>query len=123
MNRLRNAAGRAAPAFCLILSLLLLLSACGAISELRLQGTWQGEIEVLGFTTKTEFLFNEDGSGSMTSALGIGIAMEYTLEDDQLTIVTKTPVLQTTLRYTIAFEGDVLHLIDEEGNETDLRRV
>ena len=94
-----------------------LFSGCGGVDlkAKRIQGTWKGEVNILGVTTATEYTFNEDGTGSMSGALGLGLAIKYTLEDDQLTITTDTPIVQQTLHYTVSYDSGKLVLTDEQG--------
>lgn len=117
-GNLRPASGLLA----VVLALALLLGACGKITPARLQGTWTGESSILGVVTKTEYTFNEDGTGTISGALGIGVAMHYTLEDDTLTVVTDTAILSQTLVYTVGFEKGDLLLTEANGDVLRLTR-
>lgn len=98
-----------------VLCVLTLFSGC-ANPEKKIIGTWNGEENVLGVVAKYSFTFNEDGTGSMTAALDIGVAMTYTIEDDKLNITTSILGINNTKTYTYAFEGDQLLLT--EGDTT-----
>ena len=90
-------------------------SACAPKPEKAILGTWKGQVTVLGVSTNVEYTFNENGSGVMTTELGVGIAMNYTITDTALTV---TPLLQKSFTYTYAFDGDTLTLTDANGSMT-----
>ena len=94
-----------------LVCVLTVLTACGN-SPRRLIGTWTGETSVLGVVAKYSFTFNEDGTGSMTAALDIGVATTYTVDGDQLSITYSVLGIGTTKTYTFSFEGDNLILND-----------
>ena len=98
-----------------VLCVITVFSAC-AKPEKKIIGTWNGEQSVLGVVAKYSFTFNEDGTGNMTSALDIGVAMTYTIEGDKLNITTSVLGISNTKTYTFAFEGDQLLLT--EGDTT-----
>lgn len=98
-----------------VLCVLTAFSAC-AKPETKILGTWTGEQNVLGVVAKYSFTFNEDGTGNMTAALDIGVAMTYTIEGDKLNITTSVLGISNTRTYTYAFEGDQLLLT--EGDTT-----
>ena len=50
-------------------------AACAPKPEKAILGTWKGQVTVLGVSTNVEYTFNENGSGVMTTELGVGIAM------------------------------------------------
>ena len=91
-------------------------AACAPKPEKAILGTWKGQVTVLGVSTNVEYTFNENGSGVMTTELGVGIAMNYT--DTALTVTTDTPLLQKSFTYTYAFDGDTLTLTDANGSMT-----
>lgn len=86
-------------------------AACGK-PEKKILGTWSGESNVLGVVAEYSFTFNEDGTGKMTAALDIGVAMTYTIDGDQLNITTSVLGISNTKTYTYAFDGDKLILND-----------
>ncbi len=91
-------------------ALVLLLSSCSA--QKKLIGTWSADGEVLGISTKTEYIFREDGTGNFSGKLGIGVAFDYTVEDDKLTITYNSVLTKTTV-YSFKVEKDVLTLISD----------
>ncbi len=93
-------------------------AACAPKPEKAILGTWKGQVTVLGVSTNVEYTFNENGSGVMTTELGVGIAMNYTFTDTALTVTTDTPLLQKSFTYTYAFDGDTLTLTDANGSMT-----
>ena len=88
-------------------------AACAPKPEKAILGTWKGQVTVLGVSTNVEYTFNENGSGVMTTELGVGIAM-----NSALTVTTDTPLLQKSFTYTYAFDGDTLTLTDANGSMT-----
>ncbi len=110
-----------------VLILTLMLSSCSA--EQRLAGTWVGQSKVLGIVTEYEYVFNEDGTGSLPGVLGITIPMTYTVEAN--TIIVKNSVVEaaedvigTDLSTTYTFELgiDTLKLTDKNGKVIELTR-
>ena len=87
-------------------------AACAPKPEKAILGTWKGQVTVLGVSTNVEYTFNENGSGVMTTELGVGIAMNYTI------VTTDTPLLRKSFTYTYAFDGDTLTLTDANGSMT-----
>lgn len=94
---------------------LTLLAACAPKPEKAILGTWSGQVTLLGLSSNVEYTFNENGSGVMTSAVGVGIAMNYTIDESVLTVTTDTPLLQKTYTYTYEFGDDTLSLTDSDG--------
>ncbi len=97
---------------------LTLFTACAPKPEKAIIGTWKGQVTLLGVSSNVEYTFNENGSGVMTSAIGVGIAMNYTIDETAITVTTDTPLLQKTYTYTYAFDGDTLALTDSDGTMT-----
>ncbi len=106
----------------LICICILSFTACQALSEKMIVGTWKTQTDILGIVTESEYIFNEDGTGTMSTVLGIGIAMKYTVGDDSITIVTDTPALQKTFVYTYEFDADTLILTDDKGDSITLTK-
>ena len=98
------------------------LCGCEALNEKRIVGTWTAETSVFGVVTETEYTFNEDGTGTMSTVLGIGIAINYTIDDDKIMINTDTPTLQMSTNYTYEFVDDTLVLTDSDGAQTILKK-
>ena len=99
------------------------LAGCAALTEKAIIGTWTSQTTVLGVVAETEYTFNEDGTGSLsTGGLGIGIAMNYTINEDKLTITTNTLGVQITTEYTFELDGDSLILTDKDGSVTTLTK-
>lgn len=98
------------------------LSGCAAIAEAVIVGTWTSQTSILGVAAETEYVFNEDGTGSISAIIDVGVAIKYTIEEDTLTIVTDTPILQKTFKYTYELDGDNLILTDDSGNTITLTK-
>lgn len=94
---------------------LTLLAACAPKPEKAILGTWKGQVTLLGISSDVKYTFNENGSGVMTSAIGVGIAMNYTIDETSLIVITDTPLLQKTYTYTYEFGDDTLSLTDSDG--------
>ncbi|MBR2867828.1 MAG: hypothetical protein IKB88_02020 [Clostridia bacterium] len=95
--------------------LIVSFAGCTAISEKLIVGEWTANTSILGVSTKTTYLFNEDGTGSISTVMGIEIAVDYTIDEETLIIITDTPALQKTFKYTYEFEDDTLVLTDTDG--------
>ncbi len=102
------------------------LSGCAEVNEKLNEkliiGTWTAQNNVLGVVTESKYTFNEDGTGSMSTVLGIEIAITYTITEDALTINTDTPGFQMNYNYTYEFSDGNLTLTDSEGAQTVLRK-
>lgn len=104
------------------LALLLALTALsGCSNEKKLIGTWINQTETLGVVVETSYTFNENGSGSLTSALGVGLSFDYTVDGDNLTIVTSVLGIASTNVYTFSISGDTLTLT-KDGTSTVLTK-
>lgn len=100
------------------------LSGCfGSLNEKLIVGTWIAKKNVLGLVSETEYVFNEDGTGSMSTVLGIKVATTYTIDEDTLSIVTDAASLRKTYVYKYDFVDDSLVLTDSEGIETILYKL
>lgn len=95
---------------------------CDTIAEAVIVGTWTSQASILGVVAETEYVFNEDGTGSISAVLDVGVAITYTIEEDTLTIVTDTPILQKTFKYTYELDGSDLILTDESGKTFTLTK-
>jgi len=98
--------------------MLCLLTSCGSKS---LVGTWSRQYTVLGVVNEDVFVFNEDGTGKMTTILGIGLDMEYTAEDGKLDIIVNVLGLDTKLEYTYKFEKGNL-ILTKDGESIQLEK-
>ena len=101
----------------IVVCVLTVFAACTK-PEKKILGTWTGEENVLGVVAKYSFTFNENGTGSMTAALDVGVAMTYTIDGDKLSITTAILGISNTKTYTYAFEDDHLILNDGENQIT-----
>lgn len=109
--------------FIILFAIVISLSGCtDALGEQLIIGTWSTQTNILGVVTETEYTFNEDGTGSMSTVLGIGIATTYTIDEDKIIIITDTPTLQKTFTYTYEFVEDTLVLTDSDGSQTILTK-
>ncbi len=84
------------------------------MAEKMIVGTWTAETNILGVVAETEYSFYEDGTGSMTTMLGIGIAIDYTIDEEKIIITTDTPTIQKTDIYTYEFVEDQLILTSDD---------
>ena len=92
--------------------MLCMVTSCGSKA---LVGTWSRQYSVLGVVNEDKFVFNEDGTGELTTVLGIGLDMTYTAEDGVLNIVVDILGIETEIQYTYEFEkGDLLLTKDGE---------
>lgn len=90
---------------------LCIFSSCSS-NEKSIIGKWTSQESFLGVVTETVYQFNEDGTGTMSTKLGVGIAMNYTISDNSLTITSNVLGLENTKVYTFTIEGNTLTLID-----------
>lgn len=94
-----------------LLAIVLSFAACGGVTKKSISGTWEGSTEVLFVEAKYRYIFNEDGTGTVTApGIGVGLAMTYTLEKDVLSITTTMVGISNTEVYTVALEKDTLTL-------------
>ena len=96
-----------------VLMLICVLASCGQKSVV---GTWTRQYTVLGVVTEDKFVFNEDGTGTMTTILGIDLDMTYTAEDGELIVTVNTLGVETDITYSYKFEKG--NLILTSGGET-----
>lgn len=89
------------------LMLLCLLTSCGSKS---INGTWTRQYTVLGVVNEEKFVFNGDGTGSITAALGIDVDMTYTVDGDKLAVTFKVLGIETTTEYVYEIKGEQLLL-------------
>ena len=82
-------------AIVLILAVLMMLSVFTACSGGNITGTWIRYDTILGVVTEEKFVFNDDGTGSMTTILGIETDMTYTAEDGKLIVTVSTLGIET----------------------------
>ena len=66
---------------------------------------------------------NEDGTGTIEGLLDIKLDMNYTIEDDILTVTTEILGMETDNEYGFEFNGDKLLLTDSSGTTTVLEKV
>lgn len=111
-------------ALCLVLGC---LCSCqdvqGAISERLIVGEWTSKTNVMGVVTETTYTFNEDKTGSISGLFGIELATTYNIDDTHLIVVTDTPTLQKTFKYTYEIDGEKLILVDDDGTQTIFTKV
>lgn len=100
----------------IVLAVLMLLCVMTACGEKSVVGTWTRQYTVMGVVTEDKFVFNEDGTGTMTTILGIDIDMTYTAEDGELVVIVTTLGVDTDIKYSYAIEKGKLLLTS--GGET-----
>ena len=99
----------------IVLVVLMLVCLMASCSAGKLTGTWSRQYTVLGIVTEETFVFNEDGTGTMTTVLGIDMNMTYTAEDGKLIITFNTLGIETNTEYTYKFDkGNLLLTADGE---------
>ena len=91
--------------------------------ESKIQGTWEETNNLLGVDIKTEYTFNDDGTGKIKVAGELAVDMTYTVDGDTLTITTDMVITKSTETYKASIDGDTLTLVGENGLETTLTRV
>jgi len=110
-------------AITLILAVLMMLSVFTACSGGNLTGTWIHHDTILGVVTEEKFVFNEDGTGSMTTILGIETDMTYTVEDGKLVITVSALGIETEHEYTYEFsKGKLLITANGETREFEKQK-
>ena len=110
-------------AIVLILAVLMMVSVFTACSNGKITGTWIRNDTVLGVVTEEKFVFNEDGTGSMTTILGIETDMTYTAEDGKLIISVSALGIETEREYTYEFsKGNLLITADGETREFEKQK-
>lgn len=103
-----------------VLMLVCVLTSCGTG---KLVGTWTRQYTVLGVVTEDKFVFNEDGTGTMTTVLGIDLDITYTAEDGKLVVTFNTLGIETNVEYTYKFEkGNLLLTSDGETLEFEKQK-
>ena len=101
-----------------VLMLVCVLTSCGTG---KLVGTWTRQYTVLGVVTEDKFVFNEDGTGTMTTVLGIDLDITYTAEDGKLVVTFNTLGIETNVEYTYKFEKGNL-LLTSEGETLEFEK-
>ena len=101
----------------ILLLVVIMVAMCACSSyEKAILGTWKNQKNVLGVVTETVYVFNEDGTGSRTTVLGIQVGFTYTITEELLTITTTTLGFESNEEYTYEFSGNKLIL--ENDSET-----
>lgn len=95
----------------LMVTVVLMLFASCATPEKQILGTWESVDSVLGVETTTTYVFNDDGTGSITSVLDLKFDITYSITDEKLTITANTLGMESNSEYTYDFEGNTLTLI------------
>lgn len=70
--------------------LMLALAVVSCSPQSMIKGTWVKQETVLGIVTETSYVFGDDGTGSMSTVLGIDIPMTYTIDSSKLTVKIDT---------------------------------
>ncbi|MBE6689196.1 MAG: hypothetical protein E7588_07990 [Ruminococcaceae bacterium] len=80
--------------------------------EQKIVGTWKSDSSaVLGVKVESVYVFNEDGTGTMSALLGVEVPIKYSFSDDKL--VVTTVILgndAATTEYDYKFSGNNLVL-------------
>lgn len=107
----------------LILAVLIIVGVVTACSGGTITGTWVHYDTVLGVVTEEKFVFNEDGTGSMTTILGIETDMTYTAEDGKLIVTVSALGIETEHEYTYEFsKGNLLITANNETREFEKQK-
>ena len=88
----------------------ILLCSCSAVSGIAIVGEWQSDDSILGVEIETTYVFNDDGTGEMTTVLGLSQDFTYEFKGDKLNITTEILGIKNTEVYDYTFKGDVLTL-------------
>ena len=101
-----------------LITLLLLVSVTLMFScvteEETIVGTWKCQNNVLGVVTENVYVFNEDGTGTMSTVLDINLAMTYTVDETSLFITTSVIDIEHTTKYTYTLEDNQLTLKNDD---------
>ena len=93
-----------------VLVAVLALAFCACFPEKQIIGTWKNQETVLGVVVETTYVFNEDGTGTMSVGNVVPVELEYSFKDDKLNITVNTLGIKTTTEYSFDFKGDELTL-------------
>ena len=91
-------------------------SLVSCLGKARLIGTWTNSASVLGVNVETSYTFRSDGTGSMSTALGVDISFTYEVSGGKLFITTNVFGADSTTEYTYSIKGSTLYLTS--GGET-----
>ena len=95
--------------FLAVMLVLVLVGLSGCVNpEKAIVGTWVHTSTVMGAEFETTYVFNADGTGTITNMFSVKFT--YTFADDKLLITTTTLGTSNTESYTFAFEKDQLIL-------------
>ena len=75
-------------------------------------GTWKSQNTVLGVVTETKYVFNEGGTGTISTFLNVDFT--YAFAEDKLIITTVALGIESSDVYSFAFDGDKLTLSNDE---------
>ena len=96
--------------FLLVITILLLccvLSSCGSDNK-RIVGTWTNQEEAFGLVTETKYVFRDDGTGTMSTILGVDLAITYSIENGEIIISTSALGIINETKYQYKIDGKTL---------------
>lgn len=100
---------RAAVALLMVTVLVLAMTGCS--QKAALVGQWSYKESLWGVATETIYTFEKDGSGTVSTLLGVDLVISYTVQEDQLTINSSVFGVDSTEVYTFTVKGDTLTLV------------
>ncbi len=85
-------------------------------------GKWVRQTKnVLGIPTEIEISFYENGNGFLSTILDFGITFDYSIKDNNITIIPNPHLLKKTRVYEFEVNGDELIFFDDDDKRTFTR--
>lgn len=107
----------------LTLAAILMLAFLSGCSDAgKFVGSWEHTETAFGVSVTTTYTFEKDGTGKLSTMLGISADYTYKVEGGKLTLVTTVLGSSSTTVYTYKFSGDTLTITDDSG-DTVLTKV
>lgn len=98
----------------LLMVAVVVLSLVGCTQKAALVGKWTYRESLWGISTETVYTFDKDGTGTISTLLGVDLVIDYTVDGDQLTINSNLFGVDSTEVYTFKVKGDTLTLVSGE---------
>lgn len=97
-----------------LLVVALAMTLLGCSQKAALVGQWSYKESLWGVATETVYTFEKDGSGTVSTLLGVNLVISYTVEENQLTIHSSVFGVDSTEAYTFTVKGDTLTLVSSD---------
>ena len=97
----------------LLCALAMLASLSSCFGKSRLVGTWTSSSSVLGMEVSTSYTFEKDGTGRMSTVLGIDVPFTYDVSGGSLFITSSVLGTQSTVEYSYKISGNTLYLTSD----------